>query len=43
MAQLVGGFVAVLVVAAVYSELAVDKLDTAPGPGISSGGALCSS
>ena len=40
MAQLVGGFVAVLVVAAVYSGLAVDKLDTAPGHGISNGGAL---
>src|SRR5215210_7922612 len=39
-AQLVGGFVAVLVVAAVYSGLAVDKLDTAPGLGISSWGAL---
>ena len=39
-AQLVGGFVAVLVVAAVYSGLAVDKLDTAPGHGISAGGAL---
>lgn len=39
-AQLVGGFVAVLAVAAVYSERAVDSLDTAPGVGISSGGAL---
>ena len=39
-AQLVGGFVAVLVVAAVYSNLAVDKLDTAPGRGISNWGAL---
>ena len=39
-AQLVGGFVAVLAVAAVYSERAVDSLDTAPGAGISSGGAL---
>ncbi len=39
-AQLVGGFGAVLAVAAVYSKLAVDKLDTAPGAGISSGGAL---
>jgi glycerol uptake facilitator-like aquaporin len=28
------------VVAVVYSGLAVDKLDTAPGPGISNGGAL---
>src|SRR3954454_5455210 len=36
-AQLVGGFVAVLAVAIVYSGLAVDKLDTAPGAGISSG------
>ena len=40
MAQLVGGFVAVLAVAAVYSERAVDALDTAPGVGISNGGAL---
>jgi aquaporin Z len=39
-AQLVGGFVAVLAVAAVYSGRAVDSLDTAPGAGISSGGAL---
>src|SRR3954467_1251915 len=39
-AQLLGGFVAVLAVAAVYSERAVDSLDTAPGLGISSGGAL---
>src|SRR3954463_3501520 len=39
-AQLVGGFVAVLAVAVVYSGGAVDKLDTAPGSGISSGGAL---
>src|SRR3954451_14865627 len=39
-AQLIGGVVAVLAVAAVYSGLAVDKLDTAPGRGISSGGAL---
>jgi MIP family channel proteins len=39
-AQLVGGFVAVLVVAVVYSDLAVDKLDTAPGRGISNWGAL---
>ena len=31
MAQLVGGFVAVLVVAVVYSGRAVDALDTAPG------------
>ena len=34
-AQLVGGFAAVLVVAVVYSNVAVDKLDTAPGAGIS--------
>ena len=39
-AQLVGGFVAVLAVAAVYSGNAVDALDTAPGLGISNGGAL---
>src|SRR3954453_22728799 len=39
-AQLVGGFVAVLAVAAVYSERAVDALNTAPGLGISSGGAF---
>jgi glycerol uptake facilitator-like aquaporin len=39
-AQLVGGFVAVLAVAAVYSSSAVDALDTAPGLGISNGGAL---
>jgi MIP family channel proteins len=39
-AQLVGGFVAVLAVAAVYSKSAVDALDTAPGLGISNGGAL---
>src|SRR3954452_23685183 len=39
-AQLIGGFVAVLAVAAVYSNTAVDKLDTGPGPGISNGGAL---
>jgi len=39
-AQLVGGFAAVLVVAVVYSGLAVDKLDTAPGRGISNMGAL---
>ena len=39
-AQLVGGFVAVVVVAVVYSGTAVDKLDTAPGVGISDGGAL---
>jgi MIP family channel proteins len=40
LAQLVGGFVAVLAVAAVYSGGAADALDTAPGTGISSGGAL---
>jgi MIP family channel proteins len=39
-AQLVGGFVAVLAVAAVYSKTAVDALDTSPGIGISDGGAL---
>ena len=39
-AQLAGGFVAVLAVAAVYSKSAVDALDTAPGLGISNGGAL---
>jgi len=39
-AQLVGGFVAVIVVAIVYSGAAVDALDTAPGVGISDGGAL---
>jgi aquaporin Z len=39
-AQLVGGFVAVLAVVVVYSKNAVDALDTAPGLGISSGGAL---
>jgi MIP family channel proteins len=39
-AQLAGGFVAVLAVAAVYSERATDSLDNAPGPGISSWGAL---
>jgi MIP family channel proteins len=39
-AQLVGGFVAALAVAAVYSEGAMDALDTAPGLGISKGGAL---
>jgi MIP family channel proteins len=39
-AQLIGGFAAVLVVAAVYSNAAVDKLDSAPGLGISSRGAL---
>ena len=39
-AQLIGGFVAVIVVALVYSGPAVDALDTAPGVGISDGGAL---
>ena len=39
-AQLAGGFVAVLAVAIVYSGGAVDALDTAPGAGISDGGAL---
>ena len=39
-AQLVGGFVAVLAVAVVYSGSAVDALVTAPGLGISNGGAL---
>ena len=33
-AQLIGGFVAVIVVALVYSGAAVDALDTAPGVGI---------
>src|SRR4051794_7443794 len=39
-AQLVGGIAAVLAVDAVYSERAVDSLNTAPGLGISNGGAL---
>jgi MIP family channel proteins len=39
-AQLVGGFVAVVAVAIVYSGSAVDNLDTHPGAGISNGGAL---
>jgi len=39
-AQLVGGFVAVLAIAVVYSERATDSLDNAPGPGISKGAAL---
>jgi MIP family channel proteins len=39
-AQLIGGFVAVLAVAIVYSGPAVDALDNAPGVGISDGGAL---
>jgi MIP family channel proteins len=40
LAQLVGGFGAVLAIVAVYSTAAVDALDNAPGVGISSGGAL---
>ena len=39
-AQLVGGFVAVIAVAVVYSGGAVDALDNAPGLSTSSGGAL---
>jgi len=39
-AQLVGGFVAVLAVAIVYSKQATNSLDTAPVVGISSFGAL---
>src|SRR4051794_14176584 len=39
-AQLVGGLVAVLAVAGVYSGRAADALDTAPGLGISNTGAL---
>ena len=39
-AQLVGGFFAVLAVAIVYSEKAVDALNTHPGLGISGGGAF---
>jgi MIP family channel proteins len=39
-AQLVGGFLAVLAVDAVYSERAVDALTTQPGHGISQGGAF---
>src|SRR5580765_4193037 len=39
-AQFVGGIIAVAVAAAVYSELAVDRLNTAPGQGISNGAAL---
>jgi glycerol uptake facilitator-like aquaporin len=39
-AQLIGGFVAVLAVAAVYSGKVTDSLDTNPGLGISDGGAL---
>lgn len=39
-AQLAGGLVAVLVVAAVYSGRAVDALNTTPGAGISNAGAF---
>jgi aquaporin Z len=39
-AQLAGGIVAVLAVSVVYSDQAVDALVTAPGAGISNGGAL---
>jgi MIP family channel proteins len=39
-AQLVGGFLAVLTVAAVYSARAVHALDTTPGAGISDAGAF---
>ena len=39
-AQLVGGFVAVIAVALVYTGGAIDALDNAPGLGISNGGAL---
>jgi aquaporin Z len=39
-AQLVGGFVAVIAVALVYTGSAIDALDNAPGLGISNGGAL---
>ena len=39
-AQLIGGFVAALVIAIVYSGGAADALQTTPGPGISSGSAL---
>src|SRR3954466_11229372 len=39
-AQLVGGFVAVLAIAAVYSERATDALTTSPGIGISNLGAF---
>jgi aquaporin Z len=40
LAQLAGGILAVAAVSAVYSEAATDALDTAPGHGISNGGAL---
>jgi aquaporin Z len=39
-AQLVGGFVAVLAMAVVYTSEVTDALDTTPGPGISDWGAL---
>ena len=39
-AQLVGGLLAVVVIAIVYSSSATDALNTAPGLGISDGGAL---
>ena len=39
-AQLVGGFVAALVIVIVYSSRAADALETVPGLGISSGAAL---
>ena len=39
-AQLIGGFVAVIAVALVYTGSAIDALDNAPGIGISNGGAL---
>jgi MIP family channel proteins len=39
-AQLVGGFVAALVIVIVYSSRAADALATTPGPSISSGAAL---
>lgn len=40
LAQLVGGFVAILAVGAVYPDRAADALTTAPGARISSGGAF---
>ncbi len=39
-AQLVGGLLAVVVIGIVYSEEATDALNTAPGAGISDGGAF---
>ena len=39
-AQLVGGFVAALVIVIVYSSRAADALETVPGVGISSGAAV---